>query len=336
MSRRERSLLFLVGGVVGLAALALAFQVVIMGPIRELDRQIGGLRLELNKIAAERRTYFANEDQVKALTAISFSDDTDKASAKSGEMLTRLILQSGLPEADFTRLPVGPRRLRGANEIGWNIQGEGPLMQVINLLFQLQESPYLHRIENVTVTPGDSPSRVRVRFRFLTLVMEPAPAVEWREPAPKFTLDSLERRAFDMIVQRDILRPYVKRPPTPPASPGTVAPGADPGQAGKPLPGPESLKVVSLTDWQGAPEVHVRDLVNQRTLNFKPGDPLAGGTLVMVDYRPMPAHDRPGLLSHSRAILRIGSEYWAVERGRSLVDKYKLAPEQWPESLPKP
>jgi hypothetical protein len=42
------------------------------------------------------------------------------------------------------------------------------------------------------------------------------------------------------------------------------------------------------------------------------------------------------LVSNSRVILKIGSEYWAIERGRTLAEKYKLALNQVPESLPKP
>jgi hypothetical protein len=330
VSPREKRLLLVLGSLAAALVVGLGLRAVFMRPLNELDGQISNLRRDLTKIGAERRAYFAEEDKVKTFTQHTFSDDVDKASAKSGEMLTRLILESGLPETDFTRLPVGPRKLRRASEIGWNVQGEGPLMQVVNLLFLLQESPYLHRLETVTVSPGEGAGRVRVRFRFLTLVMEPAPAIQWREPAPKYTLDSPERRILDMIVSRDILRPYIKR-----QAPSTV-PGAGSAQTGvaaKPLPGPESLRIVSLSEWQGVPEVHVRDLVNQRTLRYQSGDPLAGGVLVMVDYRPRPFPDKPGLRSDSRVILRIGDEYWAIERGRTLADKYKLAPDQWPETL---
>jgi hypothetical protein len=328
---REKRLVVGVGSLLGLLGLGLGLRVLFVRPLQEVDGQIAGLRAKLNKISADRRNYFMDEDKLKEVTACTFSDDVGKASAKSGEMLTRLILESGLPETDFTRLPVGPRRWPGASEIGWNVQGEGSLVQVINLLFLLQESPYLHRLENITTSPGDAAGRVRVRFRFLTLVMEPAPLATWREPGSKFNLDSPERRVLDMIVARDILRPYVKRARGP-GGPG----GTGPDVAAKPLPGPESLRVVSLSEWQGLPEVHVRDLVNQRTLRYQPGDALAGGVIVMVDYRPMPFPDKPTLRSDSRVILKSGPDYWAIERGRTLADKYKLPPELLPETLSKP
>lgn len=331
MNRRERLLLGLVAGVVALLLVGLGLQAVFMRPLKDLDRQIATLRLELKKLTDERRTYFAEEERVKAYAQRTFSDDVHKASSRSGEMLTKLILRAGLAESDFSRLPVGPRRLRGASELGWNVQGDGPLMQVVNLLFLLQTSPYLQRIENITVTPSDRPGRVRVRFRYLTLVLEPAPTVAWQELQAKLTLDSPERRALDMIVHRDLLRPYIKRQPAP-AAPGGRGPAAVAANE-VPLPGPESMRVVSLSEWQGVAETHVLDTVNNRTLVFRVGDEFAGGRLVMVDYRPMPFPDKPYLRSDSRAIVQIGSEYWAVERGRTLADKHRLSPEQLPASL---
>lgn len=333
MNPRERNLLIGVSSLVGIMALGFGLRYVFAKPLQELDKQIGVVRTELNKVNTERRNFFVEEDKVKALTQRTFSDNLDQASAKSGEMLTKLILQSGLEESDFTRLPISSGKLRGAHEIGWNIQGDGSLMQVVNLLFLLQESPYLHRIEGVTVQPAESVGRVRVRFRFLTLVISPAPVVEWREPAPKFTLDSPERRILDSIISRDILRPYIKRLPAP-AKPGAIgSPGVSVANA-KPLPGPESLRIVSLSEWEGFPEIHVRDLVNERTFRYKPGDNLAGGVIVMVDYRALPMPGNEALKSFSRVIIRSGNEYWAIERGRTLADKYKLGPEQLPEKVP--
>jgi hypothetical protein len=79
--------------------------------------------------------------------------------------------------------------------------------------------------------------------------------------------------------------------------------------------------------------VHVRDLVNQKTLRFKPGDPLAGGTICMVDYRAMPMPGSEALHSFSRVIVRVGDEYWAIEQGKTLAQKHRLKPDELPEVL---
>ncbi len=334
MNPREKILGVVVGGIVAVFVLGFGVRAVLIQPLNEIDRRIVAARERIVKIQAERRACFAAEDQMKASGLRAFADTVDQASAKSGELLTKYILKSGLHEDEFTRLPVGPRKLRGAQEIGWSVQGEGLLTDVVDLLFELQESPHLHRLEGVTVAEGEMPGMVRVRFRYLTLVLDGATDGPRKELLSRFTLESPERHIFDGIVSRDILRPYIKRPPPPPP----VAPGATPGSTPpKPgsLPGPETFRIVSLSEWSGQPEVHVRDLTAQKTLRYKSGDPFAGGTLVCVDYRPLPMPGNAFLRSDSRVIVRIGKEYWAIERGKTLAEKHRMAPGQLPAGLAK-
>jgi hypothetical protein len=329
MNRREKILIGAVGGLAGVFLLIYGLRVVFLAPLRDLDKRTALVREKIAKIQTDRRNYFAAEDRLKAITRTTFADTPDQASARSGEILTQQILAAGLAESDFTRLPVGPRKLRGASEIGWNIQGDGPLTNVVNLLFTLNHSPWLHRTENLTVTPGDAPGVVRVRFRYLTLVIEPAPEVERTNLVATLTLESPERHLLNNIVSRDLLRPYIKRPPAP-AQPGQPAPL--PSKPGVP-PGLETFRVVSLSEWNGQPEIHIRDLAAQKTVRYRPGDELAGGTIVMVDYRPMPLPGNSLLQSYSRLILKLGQEYWAVERGRTLAEKHKLADAELPPQL---
>ena len=337
MKQREKLLAAIVGGIVGVIVLGFVVRAVVFTPLKERDKRIAGARAALEKIRGERREYFAAEDVVKGFAQTTYSTNTDQALAKSGEMLTRLILQSGLRETDFSRSPFGPRRLHSALktfEIGWSVQGDGRLSDVVDLLFLAQESPYLHRVEGINLMPGDAPGMVRVRFRYLTLVIDPAPAVDFAELEHQHSLYSPQRKAYDEMVARDLLRPYIKRPPPPPP-PGSTpsAPGSSPG--GTTPPGPESFRIVSLSEWGGQPEVHVRDLVNQKTLRFVPGDSLAGGVVTMVDDRTLPRAGDPTMKSFSRVIIRIGQEYWALELGKTLAEKYRLAPEQLPEALAK-
>ena len=332
MNRREKIMVAIVVGGAGLFATALGSRAFITKPVAEMDKRIAAAREKLDKINTERRNYFIAEDRMKALTKLAFADTVDEASARSGEVLTKQILQAGLKEANFTRLPVGPLKMRGSSEIGWNVQGEGLLASVVNLLFLLEQSPYLQRLENLVVSQGDSPGSVRVHFRCLTLVMEPAPDVERTELLASVGLESVERRALDTIVARDILRPYVKRQPLPKAKPGESP--TSPSQP-KP-PGPETLRIVSLSEWDGQPEVHVRDMVNEKTLRYRPGDEFVGGKIALVDYRAMPMPGTIGLQSFSRVIVRIRDDFWAIERGQTLADLRKLEAAQLPPQLVKP
>lgn len=332
MSKRERILALAILAIILVFAGGFGVRAVWMKPLKELDRKTAADRAKLDKLLNERRAYFAAEELVKGFAQRAFSDEVDQASAKSGEMLTKMILQSRLPESDFSRLPVGPRKLAGANEIGWSVQGEGKLQRVIDVMFLLQESPHLHRLDGLVLSPGDKPGDVRVRFRYLTLVMDPAPIVDPIDLTPKYTLESPERIIYNTIVTRDILRPYIKRQPAPrPGSPPQPGSPPAPGTG----PGPEGFRIVSLSEWMGEPEIHVRDNINQRTLRYKPGDNLAGGTIAMVDYRRMPMPGTIGLESYSRVIVKIDSDYWAIEHGKTLAEKYKLPPNDLPEQLAK-
>lgn len=332
MNQRERILAASVGGLVLLFGGFFAIRSFVLKPVLEVRRNITATREKLDKIKADQRAFFAAEDNLKLIAARTFADTVDQAAAKSGEILTRTIADARLAESEFTRSFFGPRKLRGAQEIGWNVQGEGSLTNIVHLLYLLNDSPWVHRLEGLSVSPGTRPGDVRVTFSYLTLVLDPAPDVTRKDLSGKLTLDSPDRALLNPITARDFFRPYIKRPPQPPGS----TPGAQPNPAvaGPPRPpGPEAFRIVSLSEWQGQPEIHVRDSAAQRTLRFKPGDEMAGGTIVMVDYRPLPVASLPGLLSHSRVILRIGSEYWAIERGRTFADKRRLGPAELPTPL---
>ena len=188
------------------------------------------------------------------------------------------------------------------------------------------------RVENITMLPVDGVTEVRIDFQFLSLIVGPTKYAK-QEPlkaraVQAETLGSEDRTLFAAITQRAFFLPYQKKPAPLPT------PTATPPSAPTP-PGPETYKIVSLSEWKGQQEIMVLDSNQNKTASYKPGDELAGGKIVMIDYRKMPFPKKPALLSQSRVILIIGEDYWAIERGNTLADKHKLVPEQLPENLAK-
>ena len=188
------------------------------------------------------------------------------------------------------------------------------------------------RVENITMLPVDGGGEVRIDFQFLSLIVGPTKYTK-QEPLKARvvqgeTLGSEDRTLFAAITQRAFFLPYQKKPAPLPT------PTATPPSAPTP-PGPETYKIVSLSEWKGQQEIMVLDSNQNKTASYKPGDELAGGKIVMIDYRKMPFPKKPALLSQSRVILIIGEDYWAIERGNTLADKHKLVPEQLPENLAK-
>ena len=323
MNRREKTLLALVGFVALLIFGIFVIRGLCRPALRKLDGQLADLRGELTKIKDERRAYFSEEDDLKRLALRVFGRDADSATAQAGKMLTDEIVRLGLQESRFSRQPVSARRMRGAQEVGWSVQGEGPLARIVDLLFVLEQTPQVHRLENLVISAGDRPGRVRARFYYLTLVIDMAPATGAKaDLKPKFALQSPQRRVYDSIVQRDILRPYVPGQPS-------EARNASSAQG----PRPEMLKVVSLSEWGGAPEVAISDLNSMKVTSFKPGDTLAGGEVIAIDYRALPLGGKGEVLANSRVIIKIAADYWAVDEGQTLATKYQLKPEQLPNEL---
>jgi len=325
MKQREKILAGIVGAILGVFFLSFGMRWLLVRPLRLIDATTARLQDQLRKLKEEKQAYFKAEDQLKEWTQRTFATDLDEASAKSGEMLTRMILRAGLKEEDFTRTPTGPQKMRGAKEIGWNIQGTGELEKLVHLIFLLEETPYLHRIEGFSVSPSDKSGRVKTTFRYETLVVDPAPDVQVTTHETRFSLDSPERKQYDVITARNLFQPYAPPPPPPETAPSAVPSG----------PGPETFRIVSLSEWKGVSEIHVLDLTHQTTQRYHVGDPLADAEIVMIDYRLLPEPGRDRVQSYARVILKgkDGDGYWAIEQGQTLAQKYRVTPDRLPPSL---
>lgn len=327
MNRRTRMLAY---GALGLAVLligSLAVRSVLLRPLRAIDNQIADLRARLHALDGERKSFLAADNQVRAIASTLFAAQAAEAEARLGALLTSQLLQAGLRESDFTRIPAGRRRLTGAEEVGWTVQGEGPPAQVLDFLFLLQAHPRLHRLESLAVSPANESGRMRIRFRYLTLALSPAPDVAPVAQLSPASLDSPARRRYDAILRRDLLRPF---------EPESAAAPVWQAAAGAPPTDSQSLRVVSLSAWGAPPEAHLHDARQRSTRAVRPGDPLLEGEVAAIDLRPLPAAGRPGLISYSRLIWRIGDDFWAVETGQTLAERRRLTLEELPPSIPRP
>lgn len=330
MKERTRLLAWAALGAAALWVLVLVVRGCVLAPARAIDAQAEAVRAKLEQAARDRRAFLRDEAWLRQVGARTFGRTPDTAAAEVGAMLTGHILRVGLREADFSRIPMGERRLRGAVEIGWTVQGEGPLARIVDLLYLLERDPRLHRIDGLVLSPSGKGGRVRVRFRFLTLLLTPAPPPGERVTLPEPSLEAPERRWYAAITRRDLLRPYVPRrhaegSGTEP-SPASSEPPKTPAQ----YLDPASLKVVSLSSWGHGPEIHVRDEREGRIHVFHPGDTLGAWRLVTVDYRPLPHPAKPMLLSYSRLLLRQEDQWYAVECGQTFADRRLVSTNDFP------
>lgn len=327
--QREKILFFIAVGVMALGMACILYFKMLVEPARELRRQAAATQQEIGDLELQVERGATYRARLSQWAAASFASDDLRASELARAHLVQLLNRARLNTASVTLTPVTGRSLKGAREIGWMVKARGPLDRVIDFLYLLQSDPRLHKLENISWLPVPKSGDVELSLKYATLVLESSagekPAeVAAETPGGPDPLAGPARRQYALISQRDVFRPYIKRPPPPPAPQQTPA---------TPIDRQTLLKVVGLPTWDGTPAVVVRDSQANATRTYKVGQQLIGGQIVMVDYRPLPRSDKPYLDSPSRVIVRIGGEHWAVELGQTLAEKRKLAATQVPAEL---
>ena len=332
----KNMLLVIIGLMASLIFITKAIVPWMVNPVKEWERKATDRKNKINSLQKTQKTADLYRKRLAKLNTQGFASSQAEASASMGEHITGLIRQSGLSETAFSRRPFEPRAIvkNGPKPVGYTVNGQGSLKKVTDLIYLLQNDPHIHRVENISLSPVSGSTDVRVNFQFLSLVIGTQYGKFTGTNAPPVfpALDSKDRSLYAGITKRALFLPYQKQPPPPPPPP--AKPKSKPPSS-PPPPGPETYKIVSLSEWQGEQEVMVFDTNKNKTNSYKLGDDLAGGTIVMIDYRQMPFPEKPALLSQSRVILSIEDDFWAIERGNTFADKHKLAPEKLPERLAK-
>ena len=330
MNRREKILSALTGTMASIFAIGVGVDRLVLTPAAGAAKETIALRAELDKLLVQEGRAVEARRELTELARRTYGTTADEAIASAGQRITTRLQEAGLEDRSFTRLPIGARPLRrgGAQEFGWSVQGIGPLERVVDLLYLLDQESQLHRIENLRVSPTRDANQVSVNFRYLSLLIgggvpRKKGAAEPAElPEGAVDLNGPGRHRYDVIAKRDLFSPAGQKKKDAPVEPQ----------------GPDLkiLKVVSLSEWNGAPEATILDLQKNSTFAVRPGEPLAGRTAVTVDYRPQPSRTKPGLVSFSRLVLRDSSGYWAVEAGATLADRYSLTTEELPPGVVDP
>jgi len=334
MSLREKIIAAIAGGFVAFFVLYFLIGQLLLGPSGRLDSQAGKALNDLNKLKASNKNKSLYAAELKSFARQTLGRDELSVRKKVYARLLELLARSGLDE-DVNPLS-GGRRLRGAyKEVAFAVRTRGQLKRIIDLLYLLDAEPYLHRIDNITLSPVRKSGDVAVNLKFVTLVLEKQEhelLAPMSDKLPATNLDSELRHRYQAIAIRNLFVPYIKRvaPPKPPQPQPQVRP--IPPQPAPSTP-EDRFRVVGLPGWGEKQDVFVKDTSSGQVRRYKIGDTLANGKIVMVDYRAMRKPDKPRFLSPSRVIVKIGRDYWAVELGSSLRQKRRLKRYQLPPEL---
>ena len=338
MNPREKILAILAFGATGFLLVAFIISKLIVGPTGEFRSQAAKVALDIDKLESRNSQEPIYKEALIGTVRQSYGDDPSTASEMSRAHIVRLISKAGLLSDDLSMTPVTGKTVRGGREVGWIIRVKGPLDRLTSFLYVVNADPHLHKLDNVAWTPGTGTTDLTLSARFVTLVLDPIEGIAPVEIKPdalvnSVKLDSAERKSYALISDRDIFRPYIKRPPPPPPVRPTVT-RTDPPRVDTPPPTPVStFQLVGLPTWNDEAEIVVKDTKSLTSRIYKVGQDLLGGEIVMVDYRSLPLPKKPQMMSSSRVIVLVGREYWAVELGQYLTDKYLLTGDRLPESL---
>ena len=340
MNQREKILAFLAFGATGFLLVAFIISKLIVGPTTEARKLAEKIVLDIDMLEAKVAQEPVYKENLLTTVKQSYGDDPSTASEMSRAHIVKLISKAGLLSDDLSMTPVTGKTVRGGREVGWIIRVKGSLDRLTNFLYVVNADPHLHKLDNVAWAPVTGSTDLTLSARFVTLVLDPIEGIGPVEIKPdalvnNVKLDSTERKSYALISDRDIFRPYIKRPPPPP--PPTIVRETRPSGPAPPPPPPppvvSSFQLVGLPTWNDEAEVVVKDSRSLLSKTYKVGQDLLGGEIVMVDYRSLPLPKKPQIMSSSRVIVRVGRDYWAVELGQFLTDKYLLTGDRLPESL---
>jgi hypothetical protein len=342
MNKREKILLAATGLVAMGFVTYMAINRVFLLPAAQRFNQAEDLVNKINEAHEEKRKEPQYRARLKALADRTFGADELRVSEEVRACITGVLAESGLSSDRLSLKPLVGSRVPGVyKEIGWLVRARGNLGNVINFLYLMSREPHLHRLDNVMLSPVQGGSDVDLQVKYATLVLE-APKGETlhvtgmsAEDAALPGLDTPERQQYQVIAYRDLFRPYIPAPPS--AAPAERRP--DMPQPPAPPQAPQvpvgRYKVVGLPEIDGKAQVLVRDNATGQVATYGVGDDLAGGRIVLVDYRLLPLPNRPEILSGSRVVIQDGNGYHAVELGMTLSEKHAMPQEQLPSGLSK-
>lgn len=335
MNKRQKILVASAGFAAVVFVTYLAINRVFLIPAADCENQARDLQEKIRQANAQKSKEDTYRKHLKELAGDTFGADELKVIEQVRAVVTDVLTVSGLSAQNLSLKPLAGSRVPGVyREVGWSVRARGKLPHVISFLYLLTKEVHLHRVDNVVLTPVVG-GEVELQAKYATLLLESPKGeklVTDEDPGlpDASLLEGPERQQYQVIASRDLFRPYIQAKPKPPEPQPREQPPPQPPRTSE-----GRFRVVGLPTFNGQAEVAVRNFGSNKTTFYKPGDDLAGGKVVMVDYRPLPMPKKPEILSESRVVLQIGNEYYAVELGQSLEDKRALKGDDVPPGLPR-
>ena len=349
MISREKIVVWGIAGVAGVGLLYALAAAVAINPIRQRRADESALRRSIGKLTSENTRLKGGLDKYAELRDRTFADTPLGASVQVAQRVNEFARRAGLGQGQYTATTFTSPGKKGYSLVGCNVQGQRvSLSRLTNFLYLLKNDGHLHRVTNLDITPQKDKSVFNFSLRYVSPVLDGKLAVKGistRKPlttqqAEILSLNTDQRAAYNVIHERNLFKPYVKPPYVrPPRVRSTPRPRSTPPPKPAPPPPPppayDRLVVTGLPGAGERHEVHLTAPGSRRATVHKVGDKIPVGVIAMVDYRELliPGPDKRKQLSSGRVILKIGRDYWAVERGQPLGGRRLLKPGELPDGL---
>lgn len=348
MTQKERNILIGAGVLLGAMLLLGSVYIVILSPAAALDDEAQKIRTEIGKLSLQTDKRPMYLSQLRAYATRTYGDSDKRVDEQLSQDLVHMAERSGLDIRNLDVKSGGSPGKQGLHkEVKRNLTVRGKLEQVVNLLYCLQHNSRLHKIGNITITPRLRSGEVELQLWYSTLVLStkpnevPSAASSTTHPAMSqpaasqpVDLNGPDRARYQVIVTRDIFRPYIQGK-APPPEPVAVRSVEKPPTPEVHVPKRErKLKVVDLSSYPNElPEIGISDSLTGQIRTYKIGDALSGGKIVAVDYRSIPNPANPQVMSTSRVIIQYEGDFYSVELGQCVEDRRRLKSDELPPAL---
>ncbi|HUU94125.1 MAG TPA: hypothetical protein VM487_00160 [Phycisphaerae bacterium] len=300
MTGREKILAGVVGGVVALAGGSTLLRLVVIEPLKSLNKSLGTAAQKKANLEdfVEQHQHVAEEWQ--AYTARTFSENVERVKVSFFSELAQLLELHDLTEGHRITQGTPRKQKTGLVEVSLRVHAEGSLESVVGFMRDLRQKPYLARLSNVSLraekgrsarrTRGrgrgsNEPATLAVSMTATTLVLPKLKGTKHQppdpnQPAPTYLAYGPE--AYDEIASVNFFQKY--RPPVRTVQTPTTRESVDRGEREPPPPPRPNMKVVGVESLYGDLIASVLDEDHREKplAEFRLNDKIDDGTLILV------------------------------------------------------
>lgn len=167
MNPRERVLLFVLLGILGVGGVAVAAYVWFVKPLRDYNARIAEAEEERDQKELQIKIVLAEKQRLEEARRLSLPANPDKALTEYAKYLRPLLRESGLadievqapPPVDPAKIPPLHSKKAGHVSLPYLVRAKGTLASLVAALERLQRTPVMHRVKMLNIDRADASAK---------------------------------------------------------------------------------------------------------------------------------------------------------------------------------